>query len=185
MPDVWITDMTHFLDDGRIALQTPLVSFLGEIVERVTAGAAGEVGTSAVGCRRRPARRPCSGTIAAVIDAPSQAIHWGCDRCSDRGVISNWQGTPWDRSAPPRDGTVQPAEPAKAVWTPAAERAWQRVPPRVRLAILNGVYCATCHTGTSIAIRSATVRSGDLILRGTCVKCGGNVGRLIEEVGRG
>jgi hypothetical protein len=99
MADTWITDLTHFLEDGRLVQELPgpalrLAEYLGRIVAAVT-------GTEPddpldIRCRRRPGRRPCPGEIEGYIDPESNAIHWKCLVCGDHGLISNWENTIWD-----------------------------------------------------------------------------------------
>ncbi len=99
MADTWITDLAHFLDNGRIHpnLSGParsLVNHLGAIVAAVTGGDPEE--PLGVPCRRRPGRRPCPGEIDGFIDPESNKIHWLCPICGDNGSISNWEGMLWD-----------------------------------------------------------------------------------------
>ena len=102
MPDTWITDLTHFLTEGRLHAELPgparkLASYLASIVVAVTS--VEPDGPLGVRCRRRPGRRPCPGEIEGYIDPQSQRIHWACLVCGDNGLISNWQKTMWDCSS--------------------------------------------------------------------------------------
>ncbi len=104
MPDTWITDLTHFLEDGRPHPQLPgpalkLAAHLGAIVVAVTSTDLDS--PLGVRCRRRPGRKPCPGQIEAFIDAESNHIHWLCLACGDNGLISNWENTLWDCSGAP------------------------------------------------------------------------------------
>ena len=102
MGDTWITDLTHFLTtDGAIAPTSGparrLADFLAKITVDATTLSLGDPSTSTrVKCRRRPARKPCSGEIEAGIDTESESIIWWCPVCGDNGVISNWKGSIWD-----------------------------------------------------------------------------------------
>jgi len=101
MPDTWITDFTHFLEDGRLYpnLHGParrLAAYLGSIVVAVTSVEPDD--PLSVRCRRRPERRPCPGEIDGFIDPESNQIRWVCLVCGDNGLITNWQHTPWDCS---------------------------------------------------------------------------------------
>lgn len=182
MPDPLVTDMTHFLTpDGRIAIRSgTLAKFLGAIVEATTARGSGSPSGSSLRCRRRPGHRPCGGVIESGIDGPTNEILWRCIVCGDRGSISNWQHTPWDRSSASQEWPQRGLLRRPRQWTPAARRAWNRVPPRFRLKILNNVWCITCRSGTSIALKSASVQSGNLVLQGQCTRCGGDVARVVE-----
>ena len=61
-----------------------------------------------------------------------------------------------------------------------AKKLWETIPNEVRVKVLNNVSCRKCRTMVGIAIEEMEVDGGDLILRGTCIKCGGSVARLIE-----
>ena len=99
MADTWVTDLTHFLQDGRLhpALPGParrLVDHLGAIVVAVTSVEPDE--PLGVRCRRRPGRKPCPGPIEGFIDPESHEVCWFCIACGDNGFISNWEDTVWD-----------------------------------------------------------------------------------------
>lgn len=99
MADTWITDLTHFLENGRLLRELPgpalrLVEYLGKIVAAVTSAEPDD--PLGVRCRRRPGRRPCPGEIEGYVDPQSNAIHWACLVCGDNGLISNWENTMWD-----------------------------------------------------------------------------------------
>ena len=79
MADTWITDLKHFLEDGRLALALPgpalrLVEYLGWIVAAVTGVDPDD--PLGVRCRRRLRRRPCSGEIEGYIVPESNDIYW-------------------------------------------------------------------------------------------------------------
>lgn len=182
MRGTWVTDMTHFLGpDGQLAItRGTLVPFLAAIVEATT----GEGGSARpVRCRRRPGRRPCQGEIRSSVDASTQEIRWRCSSCDDDGYISNWQGTPWDQRSGRLASSERGSSPETASWTIEAARAWSSVPAEIRLRILNNVCRVACRVNTFISITCASVRGGDLVLRGSCTTCGGDVARVVEEVG--
>jgi hypothetical protein len=95
-----VADLRHFLDmpddapkpDRRLALQ------LSATVRAASARPAGSGARSAIGCTRRPGRRPCEGFIM-VLRRTNGEIAWSCDACGDEGVISGWEGSPADVSA--------------------------------------------------------------------------------------
>ena len=103
MGDTWVTALVHFVpDDPTVALPAP-----GRPARRRTSGAIagaglvarpGEVVETALRCRRRPGR-----LLVRRQEAPAQ-IRWGCtacdDTCDDNGLITDWQGTPWDLTPP-------------------------------------------------------------------------------------
>jgi hypothetical protein len=185
MRSPWITDMTHFLDStGRVpARARPIVTFLGSIVSGTSILNPGDPCVLALNCRRRPGRRPCTGRIRSWIEASTGEIQWHCPVCGDHGSISNWEDSPWDLRSPQPDRSGAPAGGLLGFTKPAI-RAWERVPPGNRLRLLNNVWCGKCLDGTSIALAGGFVEDGDLVLRGSCTKCGGSVARVIEEAGR-
>jgi hypothetical protein len=97
----WISDMRHYLEVADPAVRAPaalrrLVSFQGSLVERVSMSGHGVPFDTAIPCQRRAARPPCSGTIFGWFE--DGAVVWSCTRCGDNGRISDWRGTPWDRT---------------------------------------------------------------------------------------
>lgn len=99
MADTWITDLTHFLEAGRLPQELPgpalrLAECLGRIVAAVTGAEPDD--SLGVRCRRRPRRRPCQGEIEGYVVPESNAICWGCLVCGDNGLISDWENTMWD-----------------------------------------------------------------------------------------
>lgn len=100
MPNTWITDMKHYLDErGHIAsLPGPvrrLADHLGAIVVAITARLPEKSGATGVRCRRRPGHRACIGEIFAETNHDMNIV-WECIRCGDNGLIQGWQQTPWD-----------------------------------------------------------------------------------------
>ena len=65
--------------------------------------------------------------------------------------------------------------------TPKAKKIWQAIPADSRLKILNNVWCVQCKEITEIDNVSGKVESGMLVLRGVCIRCGGDVARVIEN----
>jgi hypothetical protein len=65
--------------------------------------------------------------------------------------------------------------------TPQAKKIWEAIPGDLRLRLLNNVWCGHCTAVTGIGKISGKVEKGDLILRGVCTRCGGDVARLIEN----
>lgn len=102
MPNTWIIDMTHYLDEHGAIVTAPAAAHrLGEhfaaIVGAVTYNPCEAATGSTVRCRRRPGRRPCPGQIRGAITLDDQMnIVWECPCCGDNGLISNWHGTMWD-----------------------------------------------------------------------------------------
>ena len=67
-------------------------------------------------------------------------------------------------------------------FTPQAARRWSELDGSIRTRLLNNVYCVACRTGTSIVHFTGRIDEGNLILEGSCIKCGGRVARVIEGV---
>jgi len=86
MADTWITDLTHFLKDGRLPQELPgpalrLAEYLGRIVAAVTGAEADD--SLGVRCRRSQAARLLNGTkristrlLSAVAMRRSIAKEW-------------------------------------------------------------------------------------------------------------
>ena len=102
MPNTWITDMRHFIDEsgGLAPMSGPVLElavFQGAIVSWASSLAAQHSLRTNVPCRRRPRGRRCATEIEAGIEQDGQYIAWRCPRCGDNGRIHGWQDTRWDR----------------------------------------------------------------------------------------
>jgi hypothetical protein len=64
--------------------------------------------------------------------------------------------------------------------TAQARKLWEKIPADIRVKLLNNVWCSTCASGSGIGNAEGKVEGGDLILRGACTRCGGEVARVIE-----
>jgi hypothetical protein len=111
MGDTWITDMTHYLEDGRIPVDLHpeafrLAEYLGSLVMVATTWPPDGPYAAAQPCRRRPSRRPCIGPIIVRRSEVPATIAWGCSTCGDGGVTSGWRGTPWDLTQVWRDQAI-------------------------------------------------------------------------------
>jgi hypothetical protein len=99
MPNSWVVDLRHFLTPaGALAALPRPARALAEYWTQIVAQGSlfGEPVT--LRCRRRPARRPCTGTLDIGLDLDLDGIVWCCPVCGDNGIISGWQGTFWDNS---------------------------------------------------------------------------------------
>jgi hypothetical protein len=98
-----ITDLTCYLDSrGELPSDLPgpalnLALYLGAIVAWATRIGSWEPERTNVPCRKRPRGRRCSGEIVAALFVDSGDVEWACPACDERGVISGWRGTRWDR----------------------------------------------------------------------------------------
>jgi hypothetical protein len=95
---MYVTDLHHFLDlpEDAPGPARLLAQHLYNIVRAASAGDAGDPWISALPCRRRPARKPCSGRMTVVRTGPTAPIRWICSACGDEGAISNWADSPYD-----------------------------------------------------------------------------------------
>lgn len=99
MARTWVTDLTHFMEDGRLAPGLPgPARKLAEHLTRIVAAVTGVEPDAPLGvrCRARPGRRACGGEVDGYVDPETNAVHWACPDCGDDGLISNWEGTIWD-----------------------------------------------------------------------------------------
>ncbi len=65
-------------------------------------------------------------------------------------------------------------------FTAEAEAVWDSIPQQVKEKLLQNVWCGACISVTTIADFKGQMEGRDLILVGRCVKCGGEVARVIE-----
>lgn len=93
-----VTDLRHLLDlpDDVPGPARLLAGQLGNIVRAATAGDAGVAWETALPCRRRPGNRACPGRVIVERSGPDTSVRWQCNRCGDAGVISGWEGSPFD-----------------------------------------------------------------------------------------
>lgn len=63
---------------------------------------------------------------------------------------------------------------------PAAKDLWESIPEGDQAEILANIWCGQCKAPGKALINGMAVKSGDLILKGQCVKCNGPVTRLLE-----
>lgn len=98
MSETYITDITHYLNEhgefpekmGRPARQ--LASYLALIIDETTKSCPAIDIDTKVRCRRRN----CYGSVHSTLTGVDSEIEWFCPECSDKGYISNWQGSKWD-----------------------------------------------------------------------------------------
>lgn len=65
-------------------------------------------------------------------------------------------------------------------FTTLARKRWDSMPANIRQRLLSNVWCVQCRHETTITHISGTIKGGDLLLEGKCVKCHGGVARVIE-----
>jgi hypothetical protein len=64
-------------------------------------------------------------------------------------------------------------------FTEDAKKHWDSIPSDIQEQLINNVFCVRCKL-TSIVDFTGKMDGVDLILEGSCKKCGGKVARLIE-----
>lgn len=99
---VMITNIKHFMDGDKKAADLPpeaqeLLNFLTAIIEAATIGYDQPITLSTAGCRKSINDKTCFGDIEVWVDFDSHHIGWECVECGDEGVITDWEGTPWDK----------------------------------------------------------------------------------------
>ncbi|MDQ3574972.1 MAG: hypothetical protein M3417_04630 [Actinomycetota bacterium] len=122
---MYVSDLRHFLDlpDDVAGPARRMAERLTLIVRAATAGDAGMEWVSALTCDRRPGHRPCPGQLAVLRTDIPPSIAWHCTSCTDEGVISGWERSPYDlRSRHPRS----PSADARHVVIPADAAATLR-----------------------------------------------------------
>ncbi|MDB5096422.1 MAG: hypothetical protein JWM80_843 [Cyanobacteria bacterium RYN_339] len=116
---MFIADMQHFVDvwDPRITVPAParrVAQQLGAIAEAATAMGLpmDRTRVTPIHCPKRPARVPCQGLIAILVN--ERRIEWICTTCRDAGFLSGFLGTPWD---------LTPTRTNASRWLPSASSA--------------------------------------------------------------
>ena len=102
MAKTFIIDLRYFLDaesesapDSSLSLQ--FVEYLTAIVAMVSYPAPEPPSEYKVQCQNRDNDgKQCTGHIVGELVPETGNIFWRCPVCSDKGLISNWQGTLWD-----------------------------------------------------------------------------------------
>ena len=97
-----ITNIQHFIsEDGEIpdlpVEAEELLNFLTAIIEAATIEYERPVTLSSKRCRKVINGKPCSGEIEVWVYVENNQIGWECMECGDNGVITHWEGTPWDK----------------------------------------------------------------------------------------
>lgn len=98
-------------------------------------------------------------------------------------VVADEHGRPWERSVVEvvqvgMDVSGRQAE--RGTFTAPAARRWRELGPQRQTLFLNNVYCGGCRRTTTLVEPSGRIEGGDLVLQGTCLRCGGAVCRVVE-----
>lgn len=75
--------------------------------------------------------------------------------------------------------TDMPTESLPKFTTPAA-KLWAAIPSDSKKHLLSKVWCGNCRHEVTITKYTGAIRSGDLLLVGSCSECHGDVARVIE-----
>ena len=96
------TNIQHFMDENGEVPDLPLeakelLNFLAAIIEAATIEYERPVTLSEKTCRKIIKGVSCSGEIEVWVNADDNQIGWECLECGDEGIITHWEGTPWDK----------------------------------------------------------------------------------------
>lgn len=99
---VMVTDIQHFLDENGEVPDLPtearnLLRFLSGVVVAASTEYGKPVTLAAVKCIGTERGDLCGGEIEVWVYADDNRIGWECLDCGNEGVISNWEGTRWDK----------------------------------------------------------------------------------------
>jgi hypothetical protein len=102
-----IINIQHFLnEDGEVLELNPeemgLLNFMIAIIDSASFAYERPVSLANVNCCAVNDGERCGGEIEVWIDPDSHEIGWECLECEDEGIITNWEGTQWDRRDPVR-----------------------------------------------------------------------------------
>jgi hypothetical protein len=65
-------------------------------------------------------------------------------------------------------------------FTAQAAALWSTIPRQARERILKNVFCAECRGSVEIIKFTGEESDGNLVLKGSCAKCGHEVARVVE-----
>ncbi|MCK5355030.1 MAG: hypothetical protein KAJ63_07915 [Methyloprofundus sp.] len=95
-------NIQHFMDENGEVPDLPLeakelLNFLTAIIEAATIEYERPLTLSAITCQKVIKGNHCSGEIEVWVNADNNQIGWECLECGNDGVITHWEGTPWDK----------------------------------------------------------------------------------------
>ena len=95
---MFVSDLRQFLDlpDDVPGPARRMAEHLTLIVRAATSGDSGLTWVSALRCNRRPKHVACLGHLALRRTDVPASIAWRCTSCDDEGIISGWEGSPFD-----------------------------------------------------------------------------------------
>lgn len=71
----------------------------------------------------------------------------------------------------------------KTIFTPMAQRRWDKIPNWAQERILANVFCGRCLGSVLINLQSGKMKKDLLVLKGTCKICGRDIVRAVEPEG--
>lgn len=95
---MFISNLTHSLDEkGNIPKEMTKsgrerASFHVLIVDSATKEYPPTEKYSQIRCLKKK----CTGLIEIEVDTKNEFIYWKCNKCTEEGRISGWQGSKWD-----------------------------------------------------------------------------------------
>lgn len=97
-----VTNIRHFLDEnGEVPALPPearnLLRFLSSVVVAASTAYGTPVALAEVECIGTEDGEVCGGEAEVWVDANDNRIGWECLECGNEGIISDWEGTRWDK----------------------------------------------------------------------------------------
>jgi len=65
--------------------------------------------------------------------------------------------------------------------TKKALSLWEKIPPSIRVKLLNNAWCGQCRNVCSIADAYLELLKDHLVIKGSCITCGSAVARCIDD----
>lgn len=164
-----VTDLRHFEPEDPTVELPPRVlrlrRFFGQIARAASVRDSGEWSTTALRCRRKPERKPCSGRLELFRrDVPAE-VEWRCPDCGDGGVVTGWRHTFRDLSGPPTELAGDP-EGARIVQVDLSQEEYELLRDRAELFELESerIVARARPTGPDRVVLSGRLDDWDFLL---------------------
>lgn len=181
-----VTDLRHFEPEDPTAKLPAHVRrlrrFFGEIARAASVRDSGEWSATALRCRRRPGRKPCSGRLEVFRrDVPAE-VEWRCPGCGDGGVVSGWRHTFWDLSGPPTELAGDP-EGARIVQIHLSQKEYELLRDRAELFEIESerIVAGARPTGRDRVLLSGRLDDWDFLLGEVAFVANGTDDRDLER----